>query len=66
MAQDDILMQSSLNYLAMDGHVQHDLPLLMTLVDQWDQDTNSFHLSSGEMMVTLLDMYRIWGISIHG
>jgi len=62
--EDDILMHPSLNNLAMAGHIQHDLPLLIAVVEQWDLDTNYFHLPLGEIIVTLLDIYRIWGIPI--
>lgn len=64
--EDDILMQSGLNDLTIVGHVQHDLQLITSLEEHWDQDTNTFHLPPGEMKVTLLDVYRIWGIPIHG
>jgi len=62
--EDDILMRSNLNDLAMAGHIQYDLPLLIALAEMWDHDNNTFHLPSGEMKITLLDAYKIWGIPI--
>jgi len=64
--EDDILMRSRLNDIVMVGHVQHDLPLLTSLVEHWDEDTNTFHLPPGEMTITLLDVYCIWGVPICG
>jgi len=60
--EDDILMCLGLNELAMVGHVHHDLPLLMALVERCNLDMNNFHLPPSEMTATLLDIYKIWGI----
>lgn len=55
-------MHSRLGYLAIVGHIQQYLPLLTTLAERWDLDTNSFHFTPSEMSVTLIDVYMIWGI----
>lgn len=56
---DDILDRYCLTYLAITGHIQHDLPILITLVECWDLDCCIFHLPPGEMSVSLLDVYCI-------
>jgi hypothetical protein len=44
-------------FLPLARLVTHDLPLMDTaltaLVDRWHLETHTFHLSSGEIMVTL-------------
>jgi len=54
--EDDILMWDGLKNLFIFRHIQNDIPLLTMLIEIWDQDTNSFHLPLGEMMITLLDV----------
>ena len=43
-----------------------DAPLLCTFIERWQPDTNSFHLSFGEMTVMLHDVYWILRIPITG
>ena len=62
----DIFSRCELANLAIIGHIQQDLPLLIALVEHWDPDCNTFHLPPGEMTITLLDIYYIWGIPIRG
>jgi len=35
------------------GHIQQDISLLTILAKRWDLDHNTFHLTLGEMIVTL-------------
>lgn len=56
---DDILERSELKEMAYAWIIHLDTPLLMTLVERWDQDCYSFHLPTGEMNITLLDVYQI-------
>lgn len=53
----DIVDRYGLAYLAITRYIQHDLPLLIVLVDHWDQDYCTFHLPTSEILVSLLDMY---------
>lgn len=61
----DILDKCDLIYLAIRGHIQHDLPLLIALTECWDQDYCIFHLSIGEMIMILLN-YTISRVSPSG
>lgn len=56
---DDILERSGLRELAYTRSIQLDLPLLIALVERWDQDCCSFHLPTNEMTIMLLDIYQI-------
>lgn len=44
----------------LDGH------LLTTFVEQWHKDTSSFHLSFGEMAITLDDVSSIFHLPLAG
>jgi hypothetical protein len=39
---------------------------IMAMVDRWRPETHSFHLSCGDMMVTLEDVAMILGLPIRG
>lgn len=45
---------------------QVNMGLLTALAERWHSKTCAFHLSMGEMIVTLEDVYRILQISIDG
>ncbi|KAI0493201.1 hypothetical protein KFK09_027477 [Dendrobium nobile] len=51
---------SQMRYLRMDYH------LLTALVERWSPQTNSFHLTVGEMTITLQDVAMILGVHIDG
>ncbi|KAI0498928.1 hypothetical protein KFK09_019826 [Dendrobium nobile] len=51
---------SQMRYLRMDHH------LLTALVERWSPQTNSFHLTVGEMTITLQDVAMILGVHIDG
>ncbi|KAL0927843.1 hypothetical protein M5K25_002058 [Dendrobium thyrsiflorum] len=51
---------SQMRYLRMDHH------LLTALVERWSPQTNSFHLTVGEMTITLQDVAMILGVQIDG
>ncbi|KAI0519462.1 hypothetical protein KFK09_006910 [Dendrobium nobile] len=51
---------SQMRYLRMDHH------LLTALVERWSPQTNSFHLTVGEMTITLQDVAMILGVNIDG
>lgn len=44
--------------------IQTNHGLLTMLAKRWDSETHSFHLSMGEMTLTLEDVWRILYISI--
>ncbi|PKU70711.1 Serine/threonine-protein phosphatase 7 long form like [Dendrobium catenatum] len=51
---------SQMRYLRMDHH------LLTALVERWSPQTNSFHLTVGEMTITLQEVAMILGVHIDG
>ncbi|KAL0904417.1 hypothetical protein M5K25_026523 [Dendrobium thyrsiflorum] len=51
---------SQMRYLRMDHH------LLTALVERWSPQTNTFHLTVGEMTITLQDVGMILGVQIDG
>ncbi|KAH9317559.1 hypothetical protein KI387_019328, partial [Taxus chinensis] len=44
--------------------VDRDHSLMVALIERWDPATNVFHLPTGEMTITLEDVYRILRLSI--
>ena len=40
--------------------------LVSTFIERWNPETNSFHMSFGEMTITLADVFFIMGINIEG
>lgn len=40
--------------------------MLTALMERWDPNSNTFHLPTGEMMVTLEDVYWITRLPIRG
>lgn len=40
--------------------------MMISLAKRWNNETSSFHLSTGEETVTLEDMWRIHRLPIHG
>ncbi|KAH9302206.1 hypothetical protein KI387_013789, partial [Taxus chinensis] len=39
---------------------------MVALIERWDPATNVFHLPTGEMTITLEDVYRILQLPIEG
>ncbi|QHO41882.1 uncharacterized protein DS421_5g149630 [Arachis hypogaea] len=48
------------------GVIQGQSALVTTLVERWHPDTHTFHLPTGECVVTLEDIALILGILING
>ena len=46
--------------------VANDRALLTALVEHWWPKTNTFHLPTGEMTITLQDVGIILGLRVHG
>ena len=50
-------------------HIMHqhiDSVLITAFVEKWQPDTNTFHMSWGEMIIMLHDVQRILGVGIEG
>jgi hypothetical protein len=66
-----VLLLQQANLLAVTNIVHHGMLVFSTtastaIVDRWRLETHSFHLLSGEMMVTLVDVAIILGLPIRG
>lgn len=46
--------------------IMHNKGLLTTLAERWHNEHNTFHLPTGEISVTLEDVYRILHIPVTG
>jgi len=56
----------SLSYLVFVDYIYHDRDMIIALMERWDPNSNTFHLSTGEITVTLEDVYRITRLPIRG
>ena len=61
-----VLPATPLSRLPYIMHQHIDSALITTVVERWQLDTNTFHMSWGEMTIMLHDMQRILGIGIEG
>ena len=48
------------------GHIMIDWPLITCLIERWRPKTHKFHVSVGEMTITLQDVAIILGLRIDG
>lgn len=55
----NMLNMVGLYNLEIVGHVQINFSFLTSLVEWWELDSNTFHLPTSEMTVTLLYVYKI-------
>ena len=55
-----------MSYLAFANYIFHDRDMLIALMERWDLNTNTFHLPTREMIITLEDVYRITKLPIKG
>ncbi|KAH9321408.1 hypothetical protein KI387_016047, partial [Taxus chinensis] len=46
--------------------IERDHSLMVALIERWDPVTNVFHLLTGEMTITLEDVYHILRLPIDG
>lgn len=56
----------SLSYLAFADYIFHDQDMLIALMERWDPNSNTFHLPTGKITVTLEDIYMITRLPIMG
>lgn len=52
--------------LARIGYITMDRGLLTALVERWRPETHTFHLTCGEVTVTLEDVAVLWGLPVDG
>ncbi|XP_061355014.1 protein MAIN-LIKE 2-like [Gastrolobium bilobum] len=62
----DYLTQAGFIHVARMSHVQIDTPLISALVERWRPETHTFHMTQGEMTVTLQDVAGILGLPTDG
>jgi Plant mobile domain len=61
-----ILQRFHLDHLAKLGIIKIDRDLITAMVERWRRETHTFHLSVGEMTITLEDVSCLWGLPING
>ena len=63
---DEFLIAMGLYQIATIGFCRIDPGLITALVERWRPETNTFHMSWGEMTITLEDVACLWGLPIMG
>ncbi|XP_061363711.1 protein MAIN-LIKE 2-like [Gastrolobium bilobum] len=58
----DYLTQAGFIHVARMRHIQIDAPLISALVERWRPETHTFHMTQGEMTITLQDVADILGL----
>jgi Plant mobile domain len=61
-----ILQIFCLDHLAKLETMKIDRDLITAMVERWRRETHTFHLSVGEMTITLKDVSCLWGLLING
>lgn len=61
-----LLEDVSLSYLDFLYYIYHDQDMLTTLMEWWYPNSNTVHLPTREIIVTLKDLYRITRLPIRG
>lgn len=61
-----ILQRFRLHHIARLGSMRIDRDLISAAIERWRRETHSFHLSCGEMTVTLQDVSCLWGLPLTG
>ncbi|XP_057460288.1 protein MAIN-LIKE 2-like [Actinidia eriantha] len=64
--QVELVKKAGFGYLRLIPAISLDNPLISALVERWRRETNTFHLTVGEMTVTLEDVAYLLGLAIDG
>ncbi|KAM7463787.1 hypothetical protein LguiA_031908 [Lonicera macranthoides] len=64
--QIDLVKKAGFGFLRLIPAISLDNPLISALAERWRRETNTFHLTVGEMTVTLEDVAYLLGLSIDG
>lgn len=64
--QIDLVGKAGFGYFRLIGQVSLNNPLISALVERWRRETNTFHLPSGEITITLDEVVRILGLRVDG
>ncbi|KAL0453191.1 UNVERIFIED_CONTAM: protein MAIN-LIKE 2 [Sesamum latifolium] len=64
--QIELVKRAGFGYLRLIPAISLDNPLISALVERWRKETNTFHMTVGEMAVTLEDVAYLLGLRIDG
>ncbi|GAA0176916.1 hypothetical protein LIER_29630 [Lithospermum erythrorhizon] len=64
--QIELIRKAGFGYLRLIPAISLDNPMISALVERWRRETNTFHLTVGEMTVTLEDVAYLIGLPIDG
>lgn len=60
------MKRAGFGYLRLIPAISLDNPLISALVERWRKETNTFHITVGEMTITLEDVAYLLGLRIDG
>lgn len=60
------MKKTGFGYLRLIPAISLDNPLISALVERWRKETNTFHMTIGEMTITLEDVAYLLGLPIDG
>lgn len=64
--QIELVKKAGFGHLRLIPAISLDNPLISALVERWRKETNTFHMTVGEMTVTLEDVAYLLGLPIDG
>nr|GMD81429.1 serine/threonine-protein phosphatase 7 long form homolog [Ipomoea batatas] len=64
--QIELVKKAGFGHLRLIPAISLDNPLISALVERWRRETNTFHLTVGEMTVTLEDVAYLLGLPVDG